>query len=50
MPRLVGKKPNYTLMILPVIIIAGIGAAAVQMEYSGIIDVVPQFGRDRVRI
>ncbi|MBE9031437.1 hypothetical protein IQ266_17015 [filamentous cyanobacterium LEGE 11480] len=47
MPRLVGKKPSYTLWILPVVVMAAIGAAAVQMEYTGTIDMVPQFGREQ---
>lgn len=47
MPRLVGKQTNYKLWILPIVVIAAIGAAAVQMEYTGTIDVVPQFGRAR---
>lgn len=49
MPRLVGKKPNYTLLVLPIVVIAAIGAAVVQMEYNGTINLVPEFGRDRVR-
>jgi hypothetical protein len=47
MPRLVGKKTNYTLFVFPIVIIAVVGAAVIQMEYSGTIDVLPEFGRDR---
>jgi hypothetical protein len=49
MPRLVGKKPNYTLLILPIVIVAVLGAAVVQMEYNGTTNLVPEFGRDRLR-
>jgi hypothetical protein len=49
MPRLVGKKPNYTLVILPIVAIVALGAVATKMEYVGTIDVVPEFGRDRIQ-
>jgi hypothetical protein len=49
MPRLVGKKPNYTLIILPIAAIVALGAIAAKMEYVGTIDVVPEFGPDRIR-
>jgi hypothetical protein len=49
MPRLIGKKPNYTLIVLPIVAIVALGAVAAKMEYMGSIDVVPEFGPDRVR-
>jgi hypothetical protein len=49
MPRLVGKKPNYTLIILSIAAIVALGAVAAKMEYVGTIDVVPEFGPDRIR-
>jgi hypothetical protein len=49
MPRLVGKKPNYTLIVLPIVAIVALGAVAAKMEYMGKIDVVPEFGPNRIR-
>ncbi len=45
MPRLVGKKTNYTLWMIPILVVIAAGAVA-QMEYTGTIDIVPKFGRD----
>jgi hypothetical protein len=49
MPRLVGKKPNYSLIVLPIVAIVALGAVAAKMEYMGAIDVVPEFGHDRIQ-
>jgi hypothetical protein len=44
MPRLVGKKSNDGLIATLLLLVAI--AAAVGLEYTGAIDVVPGFGRD----
>ena len=43
MPRLVGKAPNNNLYIGLILIFA---IAAVLVEYFGIINLIPNFGRD----
>lgn len=47
MPRLVGKKANPMVWVLPLVAIAAIGAIA-QLEYTGVLDVMPEFGRSSV--
>lgn len=44
MPRLVGKKDNSALYAGLAILIAAAGAVA--LEYFGVIDLVPNFGKD----
>ena len=44
MPRLVGKKNNSALYTALAMLIAGAGAVA--LEYFGVIDLVPNFGKD----
>jgi hypothetical protein len=44
MPRLVGKKSNSALYTGLAILIAGAGAVA--LEYFGVIDLVPNFGKE----
>ena len=44
MPRLVGKKSNSALYTGLAILTAGIGAVA--LEYFGVIDLVPNFGKE----
>ncbi|MCX5964485.1 MAG: hypothetical protein NT070_15520 [Cyanobacteria bacterium] len=46
MPRLVGKKANPSLWLVPLIAIAAIGVVA-QMEYSGTLNLMPKIGRHR---
>lgn len=46
MPRLVGKKTNPSLWLVPLIAIAAIGVVA-QMEYSGTLNLMPKIGRYR---
>jgi hypothetical protein len=43
MPRLVGKKSNTGLYALVGVLVAAIGAVA--LEYFGVVDVVPGFGQ-----
>ncbi len=44
MPRLVGKKNNSALYTGLAMLIAATGAVA--LEYFGVIDLVPNFGKD----
>jgi hypothetical protein len=44
MPRLVGKQSNNGLITSLLILVAI--AAAVGLEYTGAVDVIPGFGRD----
>jgi hypothetical protein len=44
MPRLVGKKNNAALYTGLAMLIAAAGAVA--LEYFGVIDLVPDFGKD----
>jgi hypothetical protein len=44
MPRLVGKKNNSTLYAGFGLLIAVVGAVA--LEYFGVIDLVPNFGKE----
>lgn len=44
MPRLVGKKSNSGLYVGLVLVIAAIGAVA--LEYFGVVNYVPNFGRE----
>ena len=46
MSRLIGKQPNYTLWVIPLLALAAL-ATIINLEYTGNVDVVPQFGRDR---
>jgi hypothetical protein len=45
MPRLLGKSSKAPLYIGTALVIAVAGAVAI--EYSGMIDVVPNFGKDQ---
>lgn len=48
MPRLIGrtsKTPLYTLLALLVV-----GAVAAELEYEGVIDLVPGYGRNTTTI
>lgn len=44
MPRLVGKKNNYAAYTGVAVLIAAAGAVA--LEYFGVIDLVPNFGKN----
>ncbi len=44
MPRLVGKKSNPALYAGLGLLVVGIGAVA--LEYFGVIDYIPNFGKD----
>jgi hypothetical protein len=45
MPRLIGKSSKAPLYIGTALVIAVAGAIA--LEYSGVIDIVPNFGKDQ---
>jgi hypothetical protein len=45
MPRLLGKSSKTSLYIGTALAVAVVGAIA--LEYSGIIDVIPNFGKDQ---
>ena len=44
MPRLVEKKTNLALYVSLIVLIAAIGTVA--LEYFGVIDFIPDFGKD----
>ncbi len=44
MPRLVGKKNNSALYAGLAVLVAAVGAVA--LEYFGVIDLVPNFGKE----
>ncbi len=44
MPRLVGKKTNSSLYVGLILLIAALGAVA--LEYFGVVNYVPNFGRE----
>ena len=46
MPRLVGKKSNPSIWLVPLIAISAIGVVA-QMEYSGTLNIMPKTVRYR---
>lgn len=48
MPRLVGKQSNKTGSIA--VFLAAIAAFVLVLEYSGLIDFIPQFGRQDVSL
>jgi hypothetical protein len=49
MPRLVGKKINHSVYLLPLGFVALIVSAFFYLEYRGVIDTIPNFGQDKVR-
>lgn len=46
MPRLVGKKTNSSLYVGLILLIAALGAVA--LEYFGVVNYIPNFGRESV--
>jgi hypothetical protein len=48
MPRLVGQRSNNSPYLVLLVAIAAIAVVAV--EYLGVTDVVPEFGRDQIEL
>jgi hypothetical protein len=44
MPRLVGKKSNTVMYVVAGVVAAAVGAVA--LDYFGIVDFIPNFGKD----
>lgn len=44
MPRLVGKKTNFSLYVGLILFVAALGAVA--LEYFGVVNYIPNFGRE----
>lgn len=44
MPRLVGKKSNPVVYVVAGLVAATVGAVA--LDYFGIVDFIPNFGKD----
>jgi hypothetical protein len=45
MPRLIGKSSKAPLYVGTALVVAVAGAIA--LEYSGVIDIIPNFGKDQ---
>ncbi len=48
MPRLVGKQSSHSGYVA--VILVAIAATAIVLEYSGLINFVPKFGREGVSL
>jgi hypothetical protein len=48
MPRLIGKSSKAPLYVGTALVVAVAGAIA--LEYSGVIDIIPNFGKDQKMI